>query len=1021
MAKRLKKMPDEEPKKKEKILASNKSNNNDNMAKNGFKLNPKHKGWCTPMTKSTCTGKRRQFAINAKNHFKKKAFDGTELDPIDFSNHPKWLDTYQDPYPSFPGFQDDNTLAPVTVTNRNNRKLDTSLAPIEHDYGMVNKSLDKGPGIELATNTPSTTQPKQRGGYDGNIGNKLLTGLSLIDALIPGKKQKYNYLTPDEQVWNNQNPYGTGSSALMKAGGELSASKAQEMLDNPPRGKKLTAKQKKYFQAVAHGWKPKAPDGITVPADKTVTYHPELYTPFGDGAQRAFDEGWMPETDAINGVTTYKNRYNTSFNSVHIPGQDSKGSVALMGSKNGLFDVVLRDGNKNIKQKILQGANMNQVDNYFKNYNSTTAHRVKSIEDGTNGDADPYGQLASRRKVGGILKNGGKMYKSGGLMVEGGKASQVSPSFTQFQGPSHANGGIDIAYGGTPVEVEGQEMFSISNDGTGVVWGNMTVPGTSMKFKTAGKKLADKENKALKQENTGVALMEDNNIMDKFERLSYNSGMLKSRGAADKLSQIDTQKNFLSNLQQNMLNFAEQHNLDPEAMSNGKKKKAKNGAFITAENGKSTRADRNNNPGNIKYGSFAKKLGATGQDADGFAIFPSREQGSKAMKTLLTGASYKDLTVRDAIHRWTANDPYDLSGLGGIKGTKVADLSSQQLDQVLNYMARGEGTKYGGVSGKTNLTPTEPVERPRPAFTPPTVERLPSFTPPGFDTPTPTNPTTSQTPPERNWDFSVPAANPPSNVTPLRFEQFAPELFSIATNRPEFVPAQMYTPQLFQPYQVSFQDRINENNQLFNAVESTLSDNPAALSSLAAQTYGANNAVRAEEFRTNQAINNEIINKNVALQNQAQLQNLGTLDQQYVRQAQARSNTRRDTQATLNSLSSKILQHDYENATLAAYENMSNYRMVDTNNDGIPDRATYFGPEYTPPTDYVAGTTYSDANTDDIRYRNYPESKVRYDAYGVPVSSSTEDNYRPVTRPYGRKKKNGGNIQKKFNEQFGRR
>lgn len=177
-------------------VASNKSNNNDNMAKNGFKLNPKHKGWCTPMTKSTCTGKRRQFAINAKNHFKKKAFDGTELDPIDFSNHPKWLDTYQDPYPSMPGFQDDNTLAPVTVTNRNNRKLDTSLAPIEYDYGMVNKSLDKGPGIELATNTPSTTQPKQRGGYDGNIGNKLLTGLSLIDALIPGKKQKYNYLTP---------------------------------------------------------------------------------------------------------------------------------------------------------------------------------------------------------------------------------------------------------------------------------------------------------------------------------------------------------------------------------------------------------------------------------------------------------------------------------------------------------------------------------------------------------------------------------------------------------------------------------------------------------------------------------------------------------------------------------------------------------------------------------------------------------------------------------------------------------
>lgn len=42
----------------------------------GFKLNPNHAGWCSPMTKSTCTGARRQFAINAKNHFKKQQMGG---------------------------------------------------------------------------------------------------------------------------------------------------------------------------------------------------------------------------------------------------------------------------------------------------------------------------------------------------------------------------------------------------------------------------------------------------------------------------------------------------------------------------------------------------------------------------------------------------------------------------------------------------------------------------------------------------------------------------------------------------------------------------------------------------------------------------------------------------------------------------------------------------------------------------------------------------------------------------------
>jgi hypothetical protein len=36
--------------------------------KTGFKLNPKHEGWCTPMTKSTCTGKRRAFALTMKKH-----------------------------------------------------------------------------------------------------------------------------------------------------------------------------------------------------------------------------------------------------------------------------------------------------------------------------------------------------------------------------------------------------------------------------------------------------------------------------------------------------------------------------------------------------------------------------------------------------------------------------------------------------------------------------------------------------------------------------------------------------------------------------------------------------------------------------------------------------------------------------------------------------------------------------------------------------------------------------------------
>lgn len=35
-------------------------------------VNPEHKGYCTPMTKETCTPRRKAFAIRAKNHFKQE-------------------------------------------------------------------------------------------------------------------------------------------------------------------------------------------------------------------------------------------------------------------------------------------------------------------------------------------------------------------------------------------------------------------------------------------------------------------------------------------------------------------------------------------------------------------------------------------------------------------------------------------------------------------------------------------------------------------------------------------------------------------------------------------------------------------------------------------------------------------------------------------------------------------------------------------------------------------------------------
>lgn len=63
-----------------------------------------------------------------------------------------------------------------------------------------------------------------------------------------------------------------------------------------------------------------------------------------------------------------------------------------------------------------------------------------------------------------------------------------------------------------------------------------------------------------------------------------------------------------------------------------------------------SRPNRNNNPGDIEYGRFAKAHGATAGDPR-FAIFPDADSGFSAMRALLQGA-YLGLTVEQALNKW---------------------------------------------------------------------------------------------------------------------------------------------------------------------------------------------------------------------------------------------------------------------------------------------------------------------------------------------------------------------------------
>jgi hypothetical protein len=54
--------------------------------------------------------------------------------------------------------------------------------------------------------------------------------------------------------------------------------------------------------------------------------------------------------------------------------------------------------------------------------------------------------------------------------------------------------------------------------------------------------------------------------------------------------------------------------------------------------------------------------------------------------------------------------------------------------------------------------------------------------------------------------------------------------------------------------------------------------------------------------------------------NDAQLKNIGLYDQQYIRQSQAKSNTKAITQAALSSIADKYSKNALENRTLQTYE-----------------------------------------------------------------------------------------------------
>lgn len=841
-------------------------------------------------------------------------------------------------------------------------------------------------------NTPPTPDEKRKRDYLADA----LLGLGLVNTLIPDNTNNSNIVRPE--ISYNPNMYGTGSQAIYEKGGKLSASKAREMLkDGTAHGKKLTKKQKRYFGMVAAG---KALFGEEVPGDPKNTPTPQQLEAANKLAREfAARRGQINPEDTHVGNTlpevtfdgkpiqygaplpiNYRTRNYKPIPSYATEVQyDQRTNTAWYTNRDGdLVEMDPRDMNlpqftKNNKKTLDTSPNQDMLAQYKKggsihikkeNRGKFTAAAKRAgmgVQEYAKKVLNDPNASPTLKKRANFARNAAKWkHEDGGEIEFDGNLKQPLDIF-EFKGPSHAQGGIDIAYAGKQVEVEGGETAFIGGDGDLNILGNMNIPGTKVKFKTAGKVIAKEEEKNNKLMNKGLTLLEEHeDPLTAAEAIKFKTGKVMAEGAKMQEMNLNRSKERLAQLQQAML----------QGMNQGY---AQRGAVVGEDDPKKkSMAVRMNNPGNIKYGEFAKKYGAVKGDpaTDGgfFAKFPDTNTGLNALKGLLRTKNYKDLPVDAAIKRWTNNAGYAVD-YKDIANKKISELAPQEFDKLVNTITFGEDSKYYTPDIQTPPGVTPPRKTvPVPGFDPFNLPDAPmNQAPPAA--PGPNNP---EYVPYNNNIVPPSTRNPAPYQSPLDWRQLTGEIYSLVTNQVEPVPMQKFTPELESPYSVSFQDRLNANQSTFNALQKATSSNPEALSVLAGQKYAADSNVLGEEFRVNQSIFNEITNRNLTKLDQAEMTNLGLADQQLVRQSTARSKTKAQTQLTLQSIGDKSVKNRYENLDSAFKQMMFKYRPVDKDNDGVFESLEYMGdaPTFTPG---AAGTS-----TDE----SYIRTRTKQDALG---------------------------------------
>jgi hypothetical protein len=526
-------------------------------------------------------------------------------------------------------------------------------------------------------------------------------------------------------------------------------------------------------------------------------------------------------------------------------------------------------------------------------------------------------------------------YEDGGYMAMGGELQTHwggdmetisdnpfdSSEMVQFQGNDHeeSNGkgqtGIGVTWGETPVEVEGGgkgnhkngEIAVKMNDGGNqenvTVLGNMYKDGK--KFKSHGIDIAKSNNKQNKIIDKSFDLIEMLDTGNPFEQLTFNAESINQKAAEMQLKKNHYALIDLVAEQNAIIDTASEYGLDSDALSKGKLKPIKQsdmaefGAKLEmAQKGKKL-------PPKKKEPSSYKGKGPAVIPVAPRALDYSQNIGDQLVSNAL-GSNYDPMKLVAN----TMRAPMDYSNFPKISSQEAPSFSP---------IGGPEGPMIGG-SGATELT-----DQRRPNYNWSTAEEI---------APNLSKSKMNGDGNKFNWkdlglaiasglpDFFRPNTNLPLDANDLMGEQYA-----LGNNQVDPVYAQTYQPMLDQPYNISLQDQINAVDAQANAAIRASGQNPAAQAYIMAQAIEAKNKIKGEEFRANQSNEAQTYQANRAAVNDSTLKNMGILDTQFVRQSQAKSNTKAQTQAALTSISDKIGKNKQENIINAIEQQRNNFRV----------------------------------------------------------------------------------------------